>query len=101
MSEQLQKLQKVEPGQDYIADWANAWSVDHYFEANQSDWNFSATAVYFDFDKKEVIFTELYAEIQDVLFQPNWSKDEIKDIKSNYFSNKLLPMRWDDQLFYH
>ena len=61
----------MKAGQDYIADWANAWGIDHYFEASRQEWSNSAAALYFDADKKEIIFTELYAEIKEVTSTPN------------------------------
>jgi len=55
----------VKSGQDYIAEWADSWTVDHYFEAG-GDFSHEATALYFDGKTNTVIFTELFAMISEI-----------------------------------
>lgn len=47
MAEQSAIVAFETPDRDYIQEWAQAWTVDHYFEAS-GDFNQAATAVYFD-----------------------------------------------------
>ena len=66
MSEQMAKI--INAGsveEDYVGEWYNSWTVDHFAEAKGS-FNVSATSVYFNEADSEIIFTQLFAEVRPI-----------------------------------
>ena len=64
VSEQSSRLKHNRIGQDYIQEWFDAWTVEHYFEAT-SEFSHEASAVFFDKGTKTVIFAQLFAMITE------------------------------------
>ena len=62
MSEKIAKIVNAGFDEDYINDWQSEWTVDHKYDV-LGNWNKSATSVYFVQDSKEVLFTQLFADI--------------------------------------
>ena len=63
MSEQITKIVDVrKSSEDYVQEWRDNWRLDHLQDAMGSFTN-SATSVYFDSDRQEVLFTQIFIDL--------------------------------------
>ena len=65
MSEKIAKIVNAGYEEDYIGDWEKSWTLDHALDA-RGYFTISATSVYFVKESKEVLFTQLFADIIEV-----------------------------------
>ena len=59
------KIQNAGYTEDYIEDWKSSLKFDHMLDIKEGEFNESAMSVYFVEGKNEIIFTQLFAWIEE------------------------------------